>query len=133
MSYDISDDLAVNTLFQTHPLFSDGAELDGYLFYHKEGSYTAGETPLVLWLFSFMIEELFDHFKVNPFYNSNRPVTYTNYLDYIREFDEKLKKRRAKKSGNKTPESMEVNGTEADDGRDEMQEMIELEITGHDV
>lgn len=133
MSYDFSDCLSVNILFQTYPIFSDGTDLDGYLFYHKEGSYTAGVTPIVLWLFPFMVEELFDHVKVNPIYISNRPKTYTNYLDYIREFDEKLKKRRGKKSDSRASESMEVNDIETDDGRDEMQEMIELEITGNDV
>lgn len=132
--YELTDEFAVQTLFQTHPVFDDGTELDGVLYYHKECSYTAGETPLVLWLFAFMIEELFDNIQVHPHYKSQRPATYTNYLDYIKYFDENLRKRKKKRLSS-TSESMEHEPVidSIEDGEDEMQRMIELEMTGNDV
>lgn len=134
MTYDFLDSSAVRSCFQDYPIFSNAkAELDGFLFYHKDASYTAGQTPLVLWLFPFMVDELFE-IKVNPCYHATRPDNYTNYLDYIKEFDIKMKQRKGKKQRN-TSDSMEHEMTDAtnDDSRDEMQAMIELEMTGNDV
>lgn len=136
-NYDFNDPYAIRTCFQTHPLFKEGAELDGYLFYHKDGLYTAGSTPLVLWLFPFMVDELFDTYKVDPFYHSEKPEAYSNYLDFIREFDEQLKNRKKKVTSKikveAEQETMDVIESSFDESRDEMQAMIELEMTGNDV
>lgn len=136
-TYDLCDHFDARKCFETFPIFPDGTELDGYLFYHKEGSYTAGETPLVLWLFPFMIDELLQNFKTHPSYLLTRPSSYTNYLDFIKEFDENMANRRKKKTGTKKSESMEhepINESgDLEVGWDEIQGMIELEMTGNDV
>lgn len=117
-------------------MFDDEAKLDGFLFYHKESIYTSGETPLVLWLFPFMIEEVLTMFRVNPIYNSQKPLGYKNYLDYIEEFNkrqEKKNKRRGKKEKKmEADESRGDNLTEVVEV-DEMQKMIDLEKHGGDV
>ena len=135
--YDFLDHYAMKTCFQTYPMFDDDTELDGFLFYHKEGSYTAGETPLVLWLFPFMVDELFDTYRVNSSYHSLKPENYTNYLDFIKDFDEKLKSRQKKKHFNKKKvetehDIMDLKESSFDDSRDEMQAMIDLEMTGNE-
>lgn len=134
-SFDFLEPFAIKTCFETAFVgFNDKSELDGYLFYHKEGSYTSGESPLVLWLFPFMIDELFDNYKVDQSFHSKRPENYTNYLDFIKEFNEKSKKRRNKKKtvqslggGEMEHESIEVSFTE--DSSDDVQAMIDLEMT----
>lgn len=137
-SYDFSDTFSIRTCFQTYPIFTDGTDLDGYLFYHKEGSYTVGESPLVLWLFPFMIDELFDTYRVNPCYHSSKPDSYTNYIDFITEFESKQcqkKKHFSKKKAKIEYETMdlnEVNEQSFDDSQNVMQTMIELEMTGND-
>ncbi|CRK92760.1 CLUMA_CG006274, isoform B [Clunio marinus] len=108
-NYDFSDPHTIKLVFETYAPFKDGAELDGYLFYHKEclpieGSYTAGETPLVLWLFPFMVNELFESFKVHEFYYSQRPENYTNHLLSIEEYFKKTRE----KHGNFDDEMMNV-------------------------
>lgn len=137
VSYPYTDPYAVSVCFKTPPLFADGAALDGFLFYHKEGSYTSGETPVVLWLFPFMIPELFEGVKVNE-YCEVRPANYTNYLNYIAEFNAKLEKKKNRGKGRKSTEAMEHEPSgepkeEEDESRDEMQAMIELEMSGNDV
>lgn len=43
----------------TLPLFkNDTPILDGLLFYHKFAHYTSGVTPLVGWLYPFMVNEV---------------------------------------------------------------------------
>lgn len=129
---DMSDSYAVRNSLQTFPIFSEGTELDGFLFYHKEGSYTAGETPLVLWLFPFMVDELFDEYRVNASYHSEKPTGYTDYLDYIKAFNEKYQKKHTK---HKKAEAMEHESDHANEPncRDELQATIDLEMTGDDV
>jgi snurportin-1 len=135
VNYPYTDPYAVSICFQTPPLFPDGAELDGFLFYHKEGSYTSGETPLVLWTFPFMIPELFEHIRPNDFYQI-KPANYTNYLDYIADFNAKLEKKKNRGKGRKSGEAMEHETSgepKEEENIDEMQAMIELEMTGSDV
>lgn len=136
-NYDFIDTCAINFCFGNLPEFTEETELDGFLFYHKEGSYTPGEeSPLVLWLFPFMIFELFDNYKVNQIYHSKRPETYSNYLDFIKEFDEKSKKRKKKKlrdSSGMDFESTEARDSVIEDEVDVTQDMIDLEEFGNDV
>lgn len=47
-SYDFGDSHQIHQCFNTYPLFPDDIELDGFLFYHKEGCYVCeDENPLV--------------------------------------------------------------------------------------
>lgn len=94
LDFDFVNPHSVYEVFQKYPMFDDGGKLDGFLFYHKESLYTCGESPLILWLFPFMIDEVLTMFRVNPKYNQERPLNYTNYLDYIKEFNEKIEKKK---------------------------------------
>jgi snurportin-1 len=138
-TYDCSDSYSIRNVVEKCPIFNLGVKLDGYLFYHKEASYTPGESPLVLWLFPFMFEELFDDFKVHPFYHSERPKDYTNYLKYIDDFNEKAlnRKRKNSKKKHEVDSSMEAefevlqDSSETEQNEHEM--MMQLEMTGNDV
>ncbi|XP_036335955.1 snurportin-1-like [Rhagoletis pomonella] len=91
------------------PFFPNNVpELDGLLFYHKESSYTCGSTPLVGWLFVFMVPDVLGY-PVNESYQ--KPSDYTEPLVYMEEFDAKLackKQRRFRKHSN----SAEMDTTE---------------------
>jgi snurportin-1 len=136
-TFDFSDSFAVQSIIGSCPVFKLGVKLDGYLFYHKEASYTPGESPLVLWLFPFMFEEIFRDYKVHEFYNSERPEGYTNYLNYIAEFNENAKKPKPKPKNKEVDSSMELEEEHTRDRSDEVQDereaMMQLEMTGNDV
>ncbi|KAL7010981.1 hypothetical protein ACKWTF_014028 [Chironomus riparius] len=91
----------VHHCFQRMPYFHDFAELDGYLFYHKDCSYTPGESPLVLWLFPFMIDEVLTMFRVHKDYNTFKPDNYTNYIEFIEKFNVKKEEKNKKRFKNK--------------------------------
>lgn len=97
--YDFIYTNSVKECFQKYPAFDDGAPLDGFLFYHKESSYSCGKSPLVLWLFPFMIDEVLNFFHIHTTYMNQRPLDYTNYLDYIKKFEEKMKKKEDRRNG----------------------------------
>lgn len=89
------NELAFNRLFATFPIWPNNQpELDGFLFYHKEASYVHGKTPLVGWLFAFMIPELFNVPCFNENYFNERPANYINYTTYMEKFDDDLGKKR---------------------------------------
>lgn len=49
----------ISNVLNNWPFFNNNTpKVDGLLFYHKNTSYTAGYTPTVLWLFSFMVPEI---------------------------------------------------------------------------
>lgn len=123
-AYDFSDTLSVSNCFKKFAAWND-AELDGYLFYHKETSYQAGESPAVLWLFPFMIDELFDKYDINPIYHHQKPADYTNYLEFILKFEEK----RNNKKNISRHRSMEHEDSpeQSTDPQTTLQEMIDLE------
>lgn len=86
-----ADEMGFNQLFARHPIWPNNQpELDGFLFYHKEASYVHGKTPLVGWLFGFMIPELFTVPFINENYLSEKPADYVNYITYMKKFDEDL-------------------------------------------
>lgn len=126
--HDFANSHIIQNCFQTFPLFEDGIELDGFLFYHKDAYYTFGESPLVLWLFPFMIEDVLPMFRVHSHYNEQKPDSYTTYLDYIYEFNLKLKSRRRKSQNYTKKENMDIQDIEQEP--DEMQKMIDLEKFG---
>lgn len=92
------DEIALNTFLATFPLWkSNTPELDGFLFYHKESAYVSGTTPLVLWLFPFMLPEILNVPELNENYLLQKPDDYTNYLTFIDEFNRAIKQRKPKK------------------------------------
>ncbi|XP_061393284.1 snurportin-1 [Musca vetustissima] len=91
---DIANNVKTAQTLQTYPLWSDNTpELDGFLFYHKEASYTCGPTPLVCWLFPFMVGDVLQ-MPVNSSYVP--PPNYSSPWIYMDEFDKDLARRRHK-------------------------------------
>lgn len=77
------------------------------LFYHSEGYYTPGSTPLVVWLKLFMIPEALG-VEISMKYFQTKPSSYVNMNQYIVEFEERKKKgkfRKKKKNVGKEEES----------------------------
>jgi hypothetical protein len=101
-------------------------ELDGFLFYHKLSNYVQGTTPLVLWTFAFMINELFEEFSSLNLFETMKPDDYTNYIDFMQRFNIRMKE---KKSKNRTKIS-EIEGMEF--LVDEEQMTINLELENQD-
>lgn len=79
---------ALASLPELHPL-------DGLLFYHRDGQYTKGRTPLVTWLKPFMLPEVLGIFIPPPF--DEKPDGYIDYKVYIR--NSKVRKRKEDSSG----------------------------------
>ncbi|XP_076220917.1 snurportin-1 [Nomia melanderi] len=78
---DVSSELA--SLSNLHPL-------DGLLFYHRDGQYTKGRTPLVTWLKPFMLTEVLGIFIPAPL--DEKPDGYIDFKYYI--LNSKAKKRK---------------------------------------
>lgn len=86
--YDSENVADVSEAFQRYPFWPENLpRLDGWLFYHKESSYTSGSTPLVGWLFTFMVPDILG-IEVNG--NYERPMNYNDPIIYMDEFDAKL-------------------------------------------
>ncbi|KAF3428537.1 hypothetical protein E2986_06530 [Frieseomelitta varia] len=64
--------------------------LDGLLFYHKDGQYTKGRTPLVTWLKPFMLPEVLGVSMPSPL--DEQPDGYIDFVHYI--FNSRTKKRK---------------------------------------
>lgn len=88
------------TKFPIWDNFDKNPELDGILFYHKEASYVYGTTPLVTWLFPFMIPEILGIEEIHLKYMIGRPDDFTDCKNFILTFDEKLLKRKPRQSRN---------------------------------
>ncbi|KAL5279548.1 SNUPN family protein [Megaselia abdita] len=115
--FDMAKEVDFTHCFQKYPFFSEDTELDAFMFYHKESSYTCGTTPLVGWLYPFMVEEILG-FQVNEGYEASKPEAYEDARSYMAIFDEALKeKRKAKSRRRKTDVEME-----------ELDETVELEM-----
>lgn len=67
--------------------------LDGLLFYHREGLYTGGRTPLVTWLKPFMLPEIIGVSIPSPF--DEKPDGYINFKHYIQNSTAKGKKQKS--------------------------------------
>lgn len=104
-TYDCADELQIELCLSNFPMWENNQPpLDGLLFYHKESSYVHGTTPLVGWMLAFMVPEILHSASVNTEYLCDRPIDYTNYLDFINKFDADAllrKKRNKKRSFNK--------------------------------
>lgn len=128
------DEMALNDFLSKYPVWPNNQpELDGFLFYHKEASYVHGKTPLVGWLFAYMIPELFNVPFLNENYLNEKPADYCNYLIFMKEFDENIENKR-KNRRNKYVERMEEAGEEREEAECDdntavsvMRETMELE------
>ncbi|KAF9421628.1 hypothetical protein HW555_002561 [Spodoptera exigua] len=89
-----------NEFMMKVPHFPDfNPRLDGLLFYHKLAHYYSGETPLVGWMYPYMVPEVFgEDITINPVY-LEKPPNYVNQAEFIARFNETYRKR-AKKARN---------------------------------
>ncbi|KAG7310899.1 hypothetical protein JYU34_003731 [Plutella xylostella] len=92
------DEKSLNEFMSKYPAFEcNFPPLDGFLFYHKKAQYVSGETPLVGWLFPYMVNEVLgDEVTVNPMYLTLRPFDYKNQREFIEKFEVKLDKKKPK-------------------------------------
>uniref|UniRef100_A0A1Q3G3A5 Snurportin-1 n=2 Tax=Culex tarsalis TaxID=7177 RepID=A0A1Q3G3A5_CULTA len=113
-TYDFKVPAQIVDCLSRYPAFPE-AKLDGLLFYHKESNYIYGRTPLVTWLFPFMVPDVLGEEwrqALNPRYLASVPAGYgLGPRAFMDEFDAKLAKRRAKRNNNRTTE-MEEGGEE---------------------
>lgn len=118
---DCADQIAVDICLTTYPMWENKIKLAGFLFYHKESSYVHGTTPLVGWLFSFMLNEIMGFREVNPTYLEQRPVNYINAQIYFDEFESAkiLKRNQLNEQYKNCVQKMEV---EYDEERIEVEE-----------
>ncbi|XP_046828729.1 snurportin-1 [Vespa crabro] len=78
------------------------APLDGLLFYHRDGLYTRGHTPLVTWLKTFMLPEILGISLPPPF--DEKPDDYIDIRHYLLNF----KARKHKEEGAALTNNMEI-------------------------
>ncbi|XP_034480228.1 snurportin-1 [Drosophila innubila] len=129
--YDFEDANAVDQVLQRHPQWEENQpQLDGMLFYHKEASYTCGTTPLVCWLFAYMLPDVLD-LPVNSSYIPPEDYQPSTALTYMDEFDKKLlAQRQQQKVRGKVAEPAKEEAAAAagmDQGQeDELEEYAEL-------
>lgn len=114
-SFDLADPAAMERCWSHYPAFPDDSpRLDGYLFYHKQSQYVYGKTPLVVWLFAFMLQDVLrlPPGVVNGRHLADKPARYTgNYAAYIEEFDRMQANRRRKpRNKGKKPQQMDTKG-----------------------
>ncbi|XP_030372444.1 snurportin-1 [Scaptodrosophila lebanonensis] len=92
--YDFENAPVVEEALQRYPLWlEDKPRLDGLLFYHKDASYTCGTTPLVCWLFAFMLPDVLG-MPINAGYEAPEDYDGAAALAYMDEFDRKLLEQR---------------------------------------
>lgn len=109
-----SDEMALQELLSKYPIWPNNQpELDGFLFYHGEASYVHGKTPLVGWLFAYMIPELFNVPYLNENYLMEKPADYVDFLTFMQQFDDNLEQKR-KNRRNKYVERMEDENDETE-------------------
>lgn len=89
----------IEDVLNTFPYFqSNLPKVDGVLFYHQDAHYTQGRTPLVGWLKTFMIPEVFGVSIVDSYYE-DRPGDYVNYLEFVAQFDKQYSSKRNRRKG----------------------------------
>lgn len=130
-----SNDDEIAELLQRGPVH--GPPVDGLLFYHLESSYVHGSTPLVGWLYPFMVAEVLGTDgtggecwrSVRPEWMAQRPANYVDAAAYIVEFEAAMKKRRRRGGGRARQQrrAMDVDVQQADDEVDETEQMDELD------
>lgn len=90
------DTKSFNEFMMKAPHFENGIPiLDGLLFYHKRAHYISGETPLVGWLFPYMVNEVLGaEITVNQIYLDEKPKDYIDQADFIQKFELRMRKKR---------------------------------------
>ncbi|KAF4520748.1 hypothetical protein B566_EDAN007377 [Ephemera danica] len=73
------------------PLFPE--VMDGVLFYHREAHYTAGPSPLVVWLLPFMLPEVLG-VSVSDVLSAQQPADYPGHLDFVQHFESQTRQAR---------------------------------------
>jgi len=92
--HDFVDTSAVEQVLHKYPVFPENKPpLDGFLFYHKEASYVCQVTPLVCWLFPFMMMDVLG-LPVSTSYTVPEDYQPSQALQYMDEFDRKLAEHR---------------------------------------
>jgi len=92
--HDFVDTSAVEQVLHKYPVFPENKPpLDGFLFYHKEASYVCQVTPLVCWLFPFMMMDVLG-LPVSKSYSVPEDYQPSQALQYMDEFDRKLAEHR---------------------------------------
>lgn len=128
---DCGDFDAFNELVTVHPIWSnDNPQLDGFLFYHKESAYIQGSTPLVGWLFSFMLPEIFNLPTFNDCFMDKKPTNYKNYMAFIKDFDQKQKSKRKPRTKTRTTpmDTMETIEMADESNNDVIKNTMRLEL-----
>ncbi|XP_053688073.1 snurportin-1 [Sabethes cyaneus] len=103
--FDCAEHSQVTDCLSRHPMFpGENVKLDGLLFYHKESNYIYGKTPLVTWLYPFMVPDLLGESwrsAINHYYLQRTPSNYVSlgYRGYMDQFDAKLAKKLSRRSG----------------------------------
>lgn len=122
-------DELMDCLAKTNIFMKPSTDLDGILFYHKEASYTHGVTPLVGWLYPFMLEEVMSMRFQCERYNK-KPTDYVNYLDYIEIFNKNQTKLLEKRQNNRVQKnsSMDFDNISAE-SIIEQEKNLEMEVT----
>lgn len=106
--FDMCNKDELNHALQTYPIWPDNRpEVAGFLFYHKASTYICGVTPLVCWLFPFMVPEIL-HLMVSPLYKI--PNKYIDAASYITFFTSKVLKRKRYRHRKRTKQSTNANG-----------------------
>lgn len=84
---------SLNELFMKYPPFENNLpELDGFLFYHKNSHYFSGETPLVGWLYPFMLKEILGNdVMVHESFLATKPEDYVDQHSFIEKFEKKIR------------------------------------------
>ncbi|XP_055606423.1 snurportin-1 [Uranotaenia lowii] len=102
--YDLRDQNQIADCLSRYPMFEEEeTRLDGLLFYHKESNYMYGRTPLVTWLFPFMVPDVLGREwgqSLHQQYLENVPPNYDsqNYRSFMDEFDARLEKKRSRRN-----------------------------------
>lgn len=138
--YNCADEIGLNAFFANYPVWPENQpELDGFLFYHKEASYVNGKTPLVGWLFAFMIPEFFHVPCFNGHFLADKPDDYQNHSSFMTQFDEKLlekQKNRRNRASQMEEDNIienEPNPDSCDDAFSIVKDTMELETGAHEL
>ncbi|XP_017071146.1 snurportin-1 [Drosophila eugracilis] len=103
---DFENTSAVEKVLHQYPLFPENKPaLDGFLFYHKEASYVCQTTPLVCWLFPFMMMDVLG-LPVSNSYTAPEDYQHGQALKYMNEFDRKLAEHRKQLKEQKKADKM---------------------------
>lgn len=125
---DCGDEHALNEFLSNYPIWPNNQpELDGFLFYHKEASYVHGTTPLVGWLFAFMIPEFFNLPNFNENYMAKKPVDYINYSTFMTQFDDNLRDNKKNRRNKRIEHMDEETVCDEHDAASVVREAMELE------